>query len=356
MIELSEPTAGRIPRLVSVLIGTYNGARYLKPTIDSVLAQTYAPIEVIVVDDGSKDDTWEILQSYGDRITAIRQANGGVPAARNTGLDHARGEFIALMDHDDLCMPERLAVQVALMDQYSEVGLCSTEFSAFNDQGQIADRYSGTYYSQCAPETGGIAQHFKHQAVLDVTHCIPCGCATPTTLPVYFGQVYDQIACGNFAHPPTVLFRASLLSKVGGFEPSTRLMCDWYWLVRAAEVTMFACIDYPLLNYRRSSTQISGNTPRAKLDTMHVSELIVSNDPALWQRQRPALQALLAESALDVAYTNAQTTPWLSLKLLTKVAFKYRTLNPLFIRTLIKALVPDAAVTMIQRFRSSSRA
>jgi glycosyltransferase involved in cell wall biosynthesis len=75
----------RVPRLVSVIIGAYNSARHIGETIDTMLAQTYQPMELIIVDDGSTDDTWQVLQSYGKRIVAVRQANGGVPAARNTG-------------------------------------------------------------------------------------------------------------------------------------------------------------------------------------------------------------------------------------------------------------------------------
>ncbi|MGC4059822.1 MAG: glycosyltransferase [Aquabacterium sp.] len=353
MIKLDRPTPNGLPRLVSVIIGTYNGARYLRPTLDSVLAQTYAPLEVIVVDDGSKDDTWAVLQSYGDRITAVRQPNGGIPMARNTGLNHARGEFIALMDHDDLCMPERIAVQVALMDQHPEVELCCTEFSAFNSKGPIAERYSGIYYSQCAAASGGIARHYERQAMLDVAPFVPAAKGGSTQVKVYIGRVYDTLASGNLVHPPTVLFRASLLNRIGGFDPATRMICDWYWLMQAARVGTFACIDLPLLDYRRSDTQVSGNTPSARVDTLRVAERIVAEDPALWKRQRPALQAMLAEAALDVAYTYAESEPLSSIGLLIKVALVYRTVNALTMQTLVKAMMPNVLLTTARRLRAA---
>jgi len=74
----------RVPRLVSVIIGAYNSARHVGETIDTMLAQTYRPLELIIVDDGSTDDTWPVLHSYGYRIVTVRQAQGGVPAARTT--------------------------------------------------------------------------------------------------------------------------------------------------------------------------------------------------------------------------------------------------------------------------------
>jgi len=355
MIKLNNPGLNSRPRLVSVIIGTYNGAKYLGPTIDSVLAQTYTPLEVIVVDDGSTDDTWAILQSYGDRIVAIRQANEGVPGARNTGLNRAQGEFIALMDHDDLCMPGRLAVQVALMDQRPDVDLCSTEFSAFNTQGQIAERYSRVYYSQCAVNPGWAAAYFPHKALLDFRPHLSDKLVNHTPTDVYLGRVYEHIACGNFVHPPTVLFRARLLDKVGGFEPTFRMMSDWYWLVCAAKVGIFAYIDSPLLNYRRSATQISGNSPNAKLDTMRIARRIVANDATLWQRQRAAMQWLLADVTLDAAYAQANARPALSLKLLLKAAFAYRTVNNMTARTLARALTPRAIQALRQRRREARR-
>lgn len=87
---------------VSVIIPVYNGSRYLAATLDSVLAQTYPLHEIIVIDDGSTDDSPTILRSYGDRLSVTRQANQGVAAARNAGLRHASGDVITFIDQDDL--------------------------------------------------------------------------------------------------------------------------------------------------------------------------------------------------------------------------------------------------------------
>ncbi len=92
---------------ISVIIPVYNGEAYLAETLDSVFAQTLAPYEVIAIDDGSTDGSPEILRRYGDRITVVRQENQGVAGARNTGLAHATGEAIALLDQDDLWPPDR---------------------------------------------------------------------------------------------------------------------------------------------------------------------------------------------------------------------------------------------------------
>ncbi|MBI3381555.1 MAG: glycosyltransferase [Aquabacterium sp.] len=348
----------RVPRLVSVIIGAYNSARHVGETIDTMLAQTYRPLELIIVDDGSTDDTWQVLQSYGDRIVAVRQANGGVPAARNTGLEHARGEFIALMDHDDLCMPERIAAQIALLDQHPEIGLCCTEFSAFSDQGPIAERYSPYYYAQCAADRGGAAAQFPRKTTLNVASCLPGPLSAPVNVPVYLGSVYDTMACGNFAHPPTVLFRAELIDQIGGFDPKARLSTDWDWLVRAARVTDFAYIDHPLLNYRRSSTQISSEryNKNASVDVVSVAERIAARDPELRRRRGPALRKLLSEVTIDAAYANSEDRPRLAIGLLTKAAWRYRAFNGTAARALFKAMVPDTVLNVARRRRGATRA
>mgnify|MGYP005826674425 CR=1 FL=1 len=101
--------------VVTVVIPSFNAAKTLSATLDSVLGQTIRDVEVVVVDDGSSDGTPEVLASYAAQVRGIRQANGGLARARNAGLAVARGEFIALLDADDVCEPQRLEVQLAVL-------------------------------------------------------------------------------------------------------------------------------------------------------------------------------------------------------------------------------------------------
>jgi glycosyltransferase involved in cell wall biosynthesis len=102
--------------LVSVIIGAYNAAAYLGEAIDSVLAQTHERVELIVVDDGSTDGTGDLAGSYGDQVHCIRQQNGGMAAARNRGLEDARGDFFAFLDADDRFPPDKLRLQLATFE------------------------------------------------------------------------------------------------------------------------------------------------------------------------------------------------------------------------------------------------
>src|ERR1051326_5639298 len=101
------------PPLVSIIIPCFNAARWLPATLQSALAQTWPNLEVIVVDDGSTDHSAAIARRYeGDRVRGVVQPNAGAAAARNTGLRHARGEFIQFLDADDLLAPEKIAKQM----------------------------------------------------------------------------------------------------------------------------------------------------------------------------------------------------------------------------------------------------
>jgi len=111
-IELTQMIQNSENPLVSVIIPTYNRAWVLKEAIDSVLAQEFKDFELIVVDDGSTDNTGEILDSYEQDILVLRQSNKGVSAARNRGIDAAEGRLIAFLDSDDLWLPRKLSSQV----------------------------------------------------------------------------------------------------------------------------------------------------------------------------------------------------------------------------------------------------
>lgn len=113
--------------LVSIVIPVYNGSNYLAEAIDSALAQTYDNIEIIVVNDGSKDDgaTEKVALSYGDKIRYIAKENGGVSSALNRGIQEMKGEYFSWLSHDDLYTPDKIEKQVALIESDKDIILCS---------------------------------------------------------------------------------------------------------------------------------------------------------------------------------------------------------------------------------------
>ncbi|RLB05643.1 MAG: glycosyltransferase family 2 protein, partial [Deltaproteobacteria bacterium] len=145
----------RIPR-VSVIIPTYNRRTLLLEAVESVLAQTYSDFELIVVDDGSTDGTEEAIKRYGSRLIYTYQPHQGVSAARNKGIEIARGELVAFLDSDDLWLPKKLQIQVTFMDQHPEVQLCYTDEIWIRRGVRVNPKkkhakYSGWIYPHCLP-------------------------------------------------------------------------------------------------------------------------------------------------------------------------------------------------------------
>jgi GT2 family glycosyltransferase len=128
---------------VSVVMAAYNGGAFIRETIESVLAQTMPDFEIVVVDDGSKDDTLAVLATIEDpRLRVIRaERNGGPAAARNLAMAHARGRFIAGLDQDDLCAPDRFAKQLAYLEAHPDVALVATTIVMFDGAKERRDPY-----------------------------------------------------------------------------------------------------------------------------------------------------------------------------------------------------------------------
>ncbi len=207
--------------LVSVIIPTYNRAHIVYESIDSVLGQTYSNHEVIVVDDGSTDDTLSKLSSYGDRIKLVSQRNGGPAAARNRGLVEARGELIAFQDSDDLWLPEKLERQVSLMERAGRsVPCCLTNISMRWSDREITS-FGVSWLN--APIREGI---WSNPAEVLATRF------------VLFNQA--------------VMIRREVLDRIGGFDESIRFQEDYELPLRLSLEGPWAFIADPLVIWRES--------------------------------------------------------------------------------------------------------
>jgi glycosyltransferase involved in cell wall biosynthesis len=123
--------------LVSVVLPVFNGERYLGQTIESVLAQTYTHVEVLVIDDGSQDETPRVARRYGERVRYIRQPHGGASKARNHGLRLSQGTYIAMQDADDLWDKDKLAVQVEFLEGHPGIGLVHCHCDGIDEEGRV---------------------------------------------------------------------------------------------------------------------------------------------------------------------------------------------------------------------------
>ncbi len=213
-------TGSRLP-LVSVIIPAFNSGAWLAQAIESVLAQTYPNVEVVVVNDGSIDQiTDRTARAYLPHITYIERENGGVAAARNSGIAASNGELIALLDQDDLWLPHKLQTQVSILRACPHLGLVHSSFDTINSHGH---------------RTGTIRLSQREYRPL------------PSLL------LHVPIASC------TTLFPRHLLDEVGTLDPALAGSDDWdLWLRMAAQGYSFYCIGEPLAYYREHS----GNTSR----------------------------------------------------------------------------------------------
>jgi glycosyltransferase involved in cell wall biosynthesis len=209
--------------LVSVVIPTWNAAATLPRAIDSVLAQTWTAVEILVVDDGGDDDSPALLATYGERLRLIRQANGGPSSARNRGLAEARGRYVAFLDADDHWLPEKLERQVALLNAHPELGFCSTATRVVDTRGAPVRDW-------------------------------PCSNATAPLLETLF--MHSAAVSGSTSG---VLARTELLREAGGFDPCLRGFEDPDLWTRLAARAGYACIAEVLTVVVRTPNSVSAN-------------------------------------------------------------------------------------------------
>jgi glycosyltransferase involved in cell wall biosynthesis len=218
---------------VSVIIPSHNAAACIEQTVGSVLAQTMGDLELLLIDDGSTDDTVALVQALGDRrVRAVRLANGGVCKARNRGIAEARSPFVCLLDHDDWWLPHKLQRQVEVMAAQPEAGVVYSTFERWR-----ADPATGRFP---APETFDFS-------------------ATPDDLdPEFSGWVHHQFLLDCWMLTSTSMFRREVFARCGTFDESLPFSEDWDLWLRVAREFPFAQLRRPTTLYRMHAQQGSG--------------------------------------------------------------------------------------------------
>jgi len=159
---------------VSVIIPTYNREKYIVETLQSVFAQTFTDYEVIVIDDGSTDNTSDVLKPYLDRIVYLRKPNGGQGSARNAGIKMAKGAYIAFLDSDDLWMPEKLLLQVGYLDDHPDAALVFSDTATFYEDDEGKQVRTGELHFQ--GEEISFNRLFKMNFIPNLTVMVRKGC------------------------------------------------------------------------------------------------------------------------------------------------------------------------------------
>ncbi len=241
---------------ISVVIPAYNAARFLSRCLESVFAQTLRPDEVIVVDDGSTDNTAALAAELGAKV--IRRPNGGLSAARNTGIQNASSEWIALLDADDLWSPEKLERQAACISQ--DTVLVYTGIRIFDDAG-IREELPGIDASSAK----------------------------------------KMLRYRNSITPSTVLARREMLLRDGGFREDIRACEDWEMWFRLQHLGQFKCVADSLTNYYVYPSSLSANPEKMLLALDRILETTLLTDlPGFrrWAWRRRILAVQLSSAGL----------------------------------------------------------
>jgi glycosyltransferase involved in cell wall biosynthesis len=201
--------------LISVLMPVYKGERFVARAIESVLAQSYSDVELIIVNDGSPDNSATVIQPYltDSRVKYIEQINTGVAGARNAALRHAKGTYVGLCDQDDEWLPHKAEKQVAYLEAHPEAGLVHGDVDYINESGQLLPH----------------EQYF------------------PAAV---FGQCFVRMYMGNPVMAVAAMFRRSAVDAVGGFDPTIKYADDYDLWLRIAAQHAVGYIDEPIARYR----------------------------------------------------------------------------------------------------------
>ncbi len=243
----------RNPPLVSVVIPTYNCARYIGEAIESVLAQDFEGREIVVVDDGSTDSTREVLGSFGSDVRCIVQENRGAPAARNTGIRAARGQYIAFLDADDVWLPGKLRLQMEFLEGHPQVGLAFTDALWFDERRIIYPSWT--------------AQRDRFTAGQDLP---PGG--------TLIRGLYRELVLQNFITVSSGVFRRSAYAAVGPFEETYRTGEDHHYWLRLAARYPIGYIHAVLVKYRIRA----GGLIQENFDRWYLNEIRLLREAATW--------------------------------------------------------------------------
>lgn len=220
-----------MPPKVSILMPTYNCAATIGEAIDSIFNQEYQDFEIIVVDDGSTDNTKETLKPYADRIRYFYQENAGAIRARLFGLHQAAGEYIAVLDADDLWVPEKLKLQVPVLDTYKDINFLFADFQDFSAKG-------------FSPKSC-----FDGNKVFREIPVRPISVEHPYCKVFTRDIMYDYLQ-GNFILPSTLLMRKTMCLELGMFTDGSARREQYEFCLRAMHRLKPAFVDQVLVHRR----------------------------------------------------------------------------------------------------------
>ena len=279
--------------LVSVIIPTYNRARLVGAAIESALAQDYPNLEILVIDDGSKDDTREMLaRAYGSnpKVRSLHKANGGVSSARNLGIRESRGEFIAFLDADDVWLPGKVSLQLECLRHFPEAGMVWTEMAAVDGADRLVhERYLRKMYSA-----------YKYYPTARQLFAKGLQEARIGGFDAFCGDIFSPMVLGNLIHTSTALLRRERLTKVGFFNEAYKTGEDYPFHLKTCKEGPVAFVDAVTIRYAIGLAD--SLTSPEKMVQISLNFLSTLEQTLALERERVSLPPALMRERLADAY------------------------------------------------------
>ena len=273
-------TGSTLPLRISVVVPTYNRSAWIAQAIRTIRAQRYPAAEIIIVDDGSTDDTPQVTARLDSSVRVIHQQNAGVSVARNTGVQHASGEWVAFLDSDDAWHASKLTHQVAAITSITDAVWCATAGDAIDHRGTVLPdgRGLGGVFPQFR-ELGEEPATFLRRWLADVA--VDAG---DERVPALHGDAFESLFSLNYVHASSVIIRRDAFLASGGFDAALRVAEDTEFFHRFAARHPLTFLTAPLFGYRVSHGVSLSNSSSV---VPRIVNALASIDVALAAREHP---------------------------------------------------------------------
>jgi glycosyltransferase involved in cell wall biosynthesis len=256
--------------LISIIIPTYNSAQYLPEALNSALAQSYTPIEILVIDDGSTDNTARVMSDYADATIYVRQPQSGPSKARNRGIEKAKGAYTAFLDADDIWLPQKLETQMRVLEQDPMAAMVYSRSTHFHDR------------------TGKVLRVFPKE--------------------MHSGMLFDVLLAAPLLLLSSVVVRTKILKELGGFDECLKTAEDTHLYLRIAHQHRIIGVPEVLVRRRIHDSNLS-NQVDVNIGTLSCLDRIVrlfpETDPKIYAAMAGAYRIRGKAMMLDYFHSSA---------------------------------------------------
>lgn len=287
------------PLRISVVVPTYNRSRWIRPAIETIRAQRYPVSEIVIVDDGSTDETEQVTAGLDGSVRVIRQPHAGVSAARNRGVEESTGDWVAFLDSDDAWHPAKLAVQAAAVASIPATRWCAAAGNAIDEQGRVLPDGAGMagvfpLFRDLGVEPASFLRRWL--ADVTVTH-------EQSRIAGLFGDAFESLFTLNYVHASSALFHRDAFLASGGFDRSLHVAEDTEFFHRFSAQHPLLLLLEPLFGYRIAHGAALSN---ASSVVPRIVNALTSIDRALAARGTPSASEIAASRVARVRLLRRQ--------------------------------------------------